>query len=121
MSKVGAWKHRVEGGRVGVVSNSHTTRVAPLSRAAARRRVGVFGPQPEYCFELSDDAFVDAINSAHFTRFINHDGTERANVGFDIVRRAPATAGAWVSTAADASVEFCAIADIAPGEELLFD
>ena len=62
--------------------------------------------EPEYCFELDDGTFLDAVGADHWTRLMNHDATERANVGFELV------AG---------GVEFAAIADIAPGAELVFD
>ena len=62
--------------------------------------------EPEYCFELGDDSFLDAARADHWTRLMNHDATERANVSFELV------AG---------GVAFAAIADIAPGAELVFD
>ena len=70
--------------------------------------------EPEYCFELGDDSFLDAARADHWTRLMNHDATARANVGFEFVARGG-------GGGAPDAVEFAALRDIAAGDELVFD
>lgn len=75
-----------------------------LSRAESVSLYAGGAKEPEYLFRLEDDLYIDAQDSEHWSRFINH--AEHANLRLAVDRR---------------RLDFFAARPIAAGEELCFD
>ena len=75
-----------------------------VTRDETARRYG--GREPEYLFRLDDDLFLDAQDSEHFSRFINH--AEDANLRLSVCVE-------------ERHVDFVAARPISVGDELCFD
>lgn len=75
-----------------------------VTRDEAARRYGAV--EPSYLFRLDDDLFIDAQDSEHFSRFINH--AEDANLRLSVCVE-------------ECHVDFLAARPIRTGDELCFD
>ena len=85
-----------------------------LTRAELEERYGSRLDQCEYLFDLGNGAYIDASNSGHASRYINHD--EHGNLVPSLSRTDSSAVGVGTDR-----IDFYATRQIEPGEELTFD